>query len=189
MSDWTNHVERWKDCQDCALGCQRSRIVLARGAIPCDVLFVGEAPGVSEDALGQPFVGPAGKLLDKVIEAARVPIGETRWLWSYAFTNLVACFPREAKATGDHQPAPDEIKACRQRLKEFVKLARPRLIVCVGTLARDWLDPKRRESLDLGLPQVSIVHPAFILRMPEVAQSGEIKRCILRIKNASKELV
>src|SRR4051812_28157858 len=103
MTTWLQHVQRWKDCQRCPLGQQRGRICLTRackagdqpgaygGRLPCDVLFIGEAPGSSEDALGLPFVGPAGDLLDQIKQRALPP--ET----SCAFTNLVACYPREAK--------------------------------------------------------------------------------------------
>jgi uracil-DNA glycosylase len=67
---WSAHVDDWKDCTRCPLHTVRSNVVLARGSIPCDILFVGEAPGRSEDALGKPFVGPAGILLDEMIEDA-----------------------------------------------------------------------------------------------------------------------
>ena len=169
---------------------------MARGDIPCDVLFVGEAPGVSEDALGQPFVGPAGKLLDRVVSAS-IPTDNgdcSIHPLRTAFTNLVACFPREAKATGDHQPAPDEIKACRQRLKEFVRIAKPKAIICVGQLAKKWIVGQAQfcdEGEDGNPPWLNgeslrfadIDHPAFILRSPDVAQSMLIKRAVLRIKN------
>src|SRR3954471_2435855 len=98
MTTWLEHVARWRDCTRCPLSQQRSNIVLARGQVPCDVLFVGEAPGASEDALAQPFCGPAGHLLDQIVERALPPIV------SYAMTNLVCCFPREAKAQGDNEP-------------------------------------------------------------------------------------
>src|SRR5207244_4450732 len=134
MSAWTDHVARWKDCTACPLCQQRDRIVLARGQVPCDVVFVGEAPGASEDVLGQPFVGPAGRLLDQIIERA-LPAGAR-----FALTNLVACFPREAKARGENMPEVKEILACRPRLLEFIDLCRPKLVVRVGREAGDWVD-------------------------------------------------
>lgn len=70
ISLYSAHVERWKSCQRCALGRTRDKIVLAKGRLPCDVLFVGEAPGESEDVIGLPFVGPAGRLLDEMIRDA-----------------------------------------------------------------------------------------------------------------------
>jgi len=193
MSAWTEHVARWRDCDLCPLACQRSRIVLARGSVPCDVLLVGEAPGVSEDALGLPFVGPAGKLLDRIV-AASVPDGVRT-----AFTNLVACFPRKAKERGDNEPEPEEIEACQDRLKEFVRIARPRAIVLVGQLARRYVIGQAQFCEDREDSQppwlngefmrfCDVDHPAFILKSPEVAQGMLIKRAVVRIKNLVKEL-
>ncbi len=67
MSAWTDHVERWKDCTKCPLHTQRSNIVIARGQLPADVVFIGEAPGAIEDGTGLPFKDPAGALLDQII--------------------------------------------------------------------------------------------------------------------------
>lgn len=179
------HVEEWRDCQRCELASQRSRIVLARGSVPCDVLLVGEAPGVSEDTLGKPFMGPAGKLLDEIMKAA----------WeensvSYALTNLVACFPREAKNEGYNEPPDDAIKKCAPRLEQLVKIANPRLIVAVGTLARDWLDPKRRGGPKFyrEIPQAFIVHPSAILRANLAMRSLMIQRCVVTLANAVEKL-
>jgi uracil-DNA glycosylase len=90
------HVNRWGDCQQCELHRVRHKVVLARGRVPCDVLFIGEAPGASEDVLGLPFVGPAGHMLDYIIERS---IGEHNELRKekglpglrVAMTNLVCC--------------------------------------------------------------------------------------------------
>ena len=70
MTPYIKHREKWKDCTRCLLHEHRRKIVLCRGKIPADVLFVGEAPGESEDVLGSPFVGPAAQLLDSLIEQA-----------------------------------------------------------------------------------------------------------------------
>ncbi len=178
MSAWTDHVERWKDCTDCPLCEQRDRIVLARGTVPCDVLFIGEAPGASEDARGIPFDGPAGTLLDQIIERA-IPKGVP-----VAMTNLVACFPRDAKLRGDNEPERDEILACRERLVEFVNIARPRLIVCVGTLSAEYV-------IHHDIVQcIDIVHPAFILkRLPLAQKRMAIDKAIVVVKNAVEDML
>ena len=88
MTPYQRHREKWKGCERCSLYRGRRSVVLCRGKLPCDVLFVGEAPGVSEDVLGRPFVGPAGKLLDEIVE--RALDGQ----YDYAITNLVACIPK-----------------------------------------------------------------------------------------------
>lgn len=171
---WTEHVTQWKDCQLCPLAAQRGRICLARGAVPCDVLFVGEAPGASEDALGQPFRGPAGEVLDQIVERAvptDVPV---------AFTNLVCCFPREAKERGDNEPEDAEILACRPRLTEFVNLSQPRLIVCVGSLATQYVDHGDT------VPCVDIIHPAatFPPRMPQAQAQMARQRAVTVLRDA-----
>ena len=180
MSAWTDHVARWKDCTACALCNQRSNIVLARGKVPCDLLFVGEAPGQSEDALGQPFVGPAGQLLDQIIANAVPP--DIR----FALTNLVACFPAEAKARGDNEPELSEIQACRPRLRDFIGLAKPRLIVCVGTLASDYIHHDAGGQV-MGAEVVTITHPASILRMPLAQKQMAVQRSIVTVRNAVQD--
>lgn len=197
MSAWTDHVKNWKDCIRCPLGQQRDRICLARGSVPCDVLFVGEAPGASEDAIGLPFVGPAGRLLDQIVDRAigstliKGPVGyngvglmDDPKPVTTAFTNLVACFPAEAKAEGINEPHMSEIKACRERLVEFVNTAQPRLIVCVGALAS--------EHVDHGdtVPCVDIVHPAFILaRLPLAQKQMAVQREIVRLRCAVEKML
>lgn len=177
MSAWTEHVARWKDCTDCPLCQQRDQIVLARGTVPCDVLLVGEAPGASEDTIGLPFVGPAGQLLDQIIERA-LPPGVT-----YALTNLVACFPRDAKLRGDNEPERKEIEACRGRLVEFVNTCRPRLVVCVGDLAERYMPrvPTMRYC--------HIVHPAAISRMPLAQKDMAARKAIVVLRCAVEDVL
>lgn len=174
---WTDHVAKWKDCTACPLSQQRFRICLGRGTVPCDVLFIGEAPGQSEDAVGQPFKGPAGDLLDQIVERSVYP--PTTW----AMTNLVCCFPAEAKARGDNEPTSAEIAACEPRLIEFVNIARPRLIVCVGKLSSQWID--RSDTVSC----VDIDHPAYILRMPLAQKQMAVQRCIVRVRNAVEDVL
>lgn len=210
---WTEHVARWRDCTACRLCQQRDRIVLARGDVPCDVLFVGEAPGASEDALGLPFVGPAGRLLDSIVDSAIGPWGREAVaarlglaadapnctlrdlaaergdvLVLLAFTNLVACFPREAKARGENEPEPEEILACRPRLEEFVDLCRPRLVVLVGSLAGDWCEHDAWGRVH-GAAVLDVVHPAAILRMPLAQKQGAARRCAVQIRNAVEDVL
>ncbi len=177
MSAWTDHVARWKDCQSCGLCKQRDRICLARGTVPADVVFVGEAPGASEDATGLVFNGPAGKLLDQIIERAWAPEVQC------ALTNLVACFPREAKARGENEPESAEIQACEPRLIEFVNIAQPRLIVCVGVLAAQWID--HNDTVRCA----DIVHPAAILRMPLAQKQMAAQKAIVVLRNAWEDVV
>jgi len=176
MTPLEQHVETWKGCMCCPLAFQRGRIVLGRGDVPCDVLFIGEAPGSSEDSLGVPFVGPAGHLLDQIVERS-VPGG-----LRVAYTNLVACYPAEAKAAGANEPAPAEVEACRPRLEQFIAIAKPRLIVRVGKLAVAHADAGNLAEY------VDIVHPAAVLRMPAAQQDMAVRRVIAAISAAASEL-
>ena len=178
MSAWTDHVVRWKDCTACPLSQQRTNIVLARGQVPCTVCFIGEAPGASEDALGQPFVGPAGHLMDQIIERALPPTV------TYALTNLVCCYPAEAKARGDNEPEHDEILACRPRLEEFISISKPRLIVRVGSLATEYVANINREAR-----VVNVVHPAAILRMPLVQKQMAVQRAVIILRNVVADML
>ena len=176
-SPYQKFCDRWEGCRGCALGFQRTKIVLARGKVPAEVLFVGEAPGPSEDVLGKPFVGPAGKLLDKIIEVGidgRV---------DYCLTNLVACFPREAKGKGFNEPSEDEIESCGDRLREFTLLCKPKLVVCVGKLASRWAPT----IIGTG-GYISIIHPAAILRMDVSRKGLAIQRCIVAVSDAVDEI-
>ncbi len=181
MSLWLDHVERWQHCTECPLCEQRDKIVLARGVLPADVCFVGEAPGDSEDTLGLPFVGPAGHLMDQIIERS-VP-KDIR----YCLTNLVACYPRNAKMAGTNEPEYDEIEACRERLVEFIHIAQPKLLICVGRLASDHIPPER--ELWEGLIYKDVVHPAAILRMPAAQKTMATQKCIVIIRNAIEDML
>lgn len=177
------HHDRWTSCQKCELGRQRTQVVLARGQLPCDVLYIGEAPGVSEDQLGYPFAGPAGGLIDQIDAHAFQE-------WPHlarAFSNLVACFPREAKREGINEPDGVEIEACAERLRELAHLAKPRLVVLVGSLADKWWPRCVPEQFWNG-PTIKIMHPAAIKRMTDMQGELEAQRCIVTIKGAVRRL-
>lgn len=170
-SVFREHVDRWKDCRLCQLCEKRKRVVIARGSVPADVLFIGEAPGDSEDVVGMPFVGPAGRLLDDIIVAS---MGDEQ---DYAMTNLVCCIPKDA-GNAKGEPPKDAILACRPRLLEFVDICHPKIIVRVGQLSQRWVP-----QVD-DVPQTAITHPAAILRMEPVQKPLAIKRCVVAIRDA-----
>ncbi len=174
---YKQHREKWKNCKECDLCERRTKVVLARGTIPCDVLFVGEAPGVSEDVLGRPFVGPAGKLLDKIIKEAMIM---ARVSLPIAFTNLICCIPKDGDNQKVTEPPKYAVDACADRLYEFEELCDPDLIVLVGKL------PSKYYSTTVGT--IAIVHPAAILRM-DVSQKGlQIQRAVVTLADAFEEL-
>ena len=177
------HRERWKDCTACSLCRSRKHVVLCRGKIPCDLLLCGEGPGFSEDVVGVPFCGPAGHLLDSIVNRA-VPEGVR-----VAFTNLVCCIPLTESGEKNSEPDVLCIESCSVRLEEFVEIAAPRLVVAVGTLARDWLEVGQRYSIkiDREIPRGWIKHPSAILRMNIAQQGLEIQRATVALRNACEE--
>jgi uracil-DNA glycosylase len=209
QSSYEAHCERWKEGCGAEI-CERAkRIVLARGSLPCDVLFIGEAPGESEDVLGRPFVGPAGKLQDRIVREAliragyaiAIPVeggkarggrgGKDTGTLRLAYTNLVGCIPRDEEGQKAGEPDDESVEACAPRLQEFVRIARPKLIVCVGRVARDWLDLKYHRHIELDgdrterqIPRVDVIHPAAILRVPVIHREINIQRSIITIAKA-----
>ncbi len=181
MNRWELHVADWKDCTRCDLHLTRRTICLARGSLPCDVLYVGQAPGRSEDVRGQPFVGQAGALLWSIDEQA---FAERQEL-TRSFTNLVGCLP--LRGGKESEPEHAEVQACRPRLEAEIEMLRPRLIVCVGKLAADYLSPGMKHSVRTppGILRVEVVHPSFILfKLPIAARPLAVKRCVVTIRDA-----
>ncbi len=176
MTPFQLHVAKYKN------GCGSEQcsgvkhIVFARGVIPCDILFIGEAPGESEDVCGQPFKGPAGALLTRLIEMSGIMHNTGLQL---AFGNMVNCIPRDGanKAT---EPDKEQILQCSGRLREFIKLCDPKLIICVGKLAAKWLDQDQNDCIKLhkDVPRAEIHHPAFILRATTASQ-GLLRQTVL----------
>lgn len=193
MTGYEAHRRKWSNCKRCALSAFRSRIVLSRGSkLPAPILFIGEAPGPSEDALGLPFIGPAGKLLDRIIEVA------IDGRFDYAMTNVVACIPRESTGEKFKEPPPEAVKACEPRLVEFVQLCKPRLIVLLGKIPKKYIygeaqlgkSGKRADWLPKTehLRFLELIHPSAIKRMDVSQQGLAIQRCVVALEDAIAEL-
>lgn len=177
MSLFKRHRAEWDSCERCELCSKRKHVVLARGQVPCDVLFVGEAPGASEDVLGKPFVGPAGQLLDRIVLQARGG-SQVR----IAFTNLISCIPLGEDGNKTAEPSLEAINACRPRLDQFVTLCKPKAVVLVGKLAA-----KHFPDQHLYLTTV-ITHPAAILRADIANRGLMIQNCIVAINDLIQEV-
>ncbi|MCX5745877.1 MAG: uracil-DNA glycosylase [Proteobacteria bacterium] len=154
-------------CTRCKLAEARTKIVFGVGAIDAPLVFVGEAPGEHEDRSGEPFVGPAGELLDKMIEA----MGWTRQ--AVFITNTVMCRPPQNRA-----PEADELGACMPFLFAKLDAIAPRIIVALGGLAATTLlgidapiSALRGTFHDVprfpGARVMPTFHPAYLLREPE----------------------
>lgn len=148
-------------CRACSLRTRCRQVVFGEGNPSAVVMFVGEAPGAEEDRLGRPFVGPAGKLLDRLLAFAGFSRAEVY------ITNVVKCRP-----PGNRLPRPQETAACRPYLLEQIRLIRPRIIVCLGALAAQALvDPGARITRVRGrwferdgVRVLPTFHPAAVLR-------------------------
>lgn len=181
LSPYEKHKTQWLGCTRCALCEKRKLVVLGRGSLPCDVLLTGEGPGPSEDVLGRPFVGPAGKLLDSIIQKA-LPAEVT-----FAMTNLVGCIPLDENQKKWGEPPDYAIEACAPRVRAFVDMAKPKLIVAVGDLAEFWL-PSILTGKQSTIPRGKIIHPAAIVRMNIAQQGLAYQRAIVALSDAWEDL-
>ena len=154
------------DCRRCKLCETRNKIVYGDGSDKARLMFVGEGPGADEDAQGLPFVGRAGQLLTKIIEA----MGYQRQ--DVYIANVVKCRP-----PGNRQPEPDESGACGKFLKEQIRLIKPQAIVALGATAANALlkEPQAMGRVrgrfhplawDPTIPVMPTYHPAYLLRNP-----------------------
>ena len=164
---WEQHKAKWKNCTKCSLSNCRHNIVLLRGSVPADVLFVGEAPGNSDDVIGKPFTGPMGKYLDQIAEeaseAARYALGRDTAVFTFAYTHLTACVPKENFKW--RNPAKEELEACYERFKEVIKLTQPHAIVELGKNVTKFLKDKNLSELSFGYknyPARSLLHSSSI---------------------------
>ncbi len=156
--------EELGDCQRCKLAGGRKNLVFGVGNPRADLMFVGEGPGADEDAQGEPFVGLAGQLLTKMIEAMGLSRPEVY------IANVVKCRP-----PGNRNPEPDEIEACQPFLKAQIDAIRPRFIVTLGKFAAQTLlqDPTPISRLRgrwrdfAGAQLMPTFHPAYLLRSPD----------------------
>jgi uracil-DNA glycosylase family 4 len=151
------------DCQRCRLAGERKQIVFGVGNPNADLVFVGEAPGADEDQQGEPFVGKAGQLLTKMIEAM-----------GYRREDVYICNVIKCRPPGNRNPEPDEVAACEPFLKKQLGALRPRMIVTLGKFAAQCLlrdeTPISRLRGNFrvyeGIQLMPTFHPAYLLRDP-----------------------
>lgn len=176
--DWPALLQAIEACQRCGLGACRQRAVAGVGDRQPDWLIVGEAPGEEEDRQGEPFVGRAGRLLDRMLAALDLQRGQRVYI-----TNVLKCRPPR-----NRNPEPDEIARCTPYLRRQIALLRPRIVLALGRFAAQTLlieggclpqEEALRAPLgrlrgrvftarfdDLQVPVVVSYHPAYLLRNP-----------------------
>jgi DNA polymerase len=151
-------------CTRCRLHEGRNHLVFGEGDPHASLCFVGEAPGREEDMQGRPFVGQAGELLTRIIEAIDLTRAEVY------ITNIVKCRPPK-----NRNPQPDEIQSCLPFLRKQLKVIRPKIICCLGTFAAQTL-LETEEKISIlrgrfyayqGARLMPTYHPAFLLRNPQ----------------------
>lgn len=161
--------EEVMSCKKCRLSEHRKTVVFGEGNLHADVMFIGEGPGAREDATGRPFVGPAGQLLDRMLE-------EIGLLRKHVYiANVVKCRPPQ-----NRDPRPDERETCIPYLRAQVAFIKPKIIVCLGRIAASVILGReikmmREHGQCLGVKKFCIMptfHPAALLHNPEHTKSA-----------------
>ena len=183
MENWENLEKICHSCTACGLCETRHSVVFGVGKRDTDVMFVGEGPGEQEDLQGEPFVGPAGKLLDDMMSI--VDLDRTN---SY-IANIVKCRPPR-----NRDPLETEQEACIGYLRNQVALIKPKIIVCLGRLAaKKLIDPDFRITRQHGqwfrrgnVWMMATYHPSALLR--DVAKRPEAFDDLMILREKIKEL-
>jgi DNA polymerase len=160
-----NFRKDWATCSRCSLSRTRTNLVFGEGNPEAELMFVGEAPGAEEDRQGKPFVGKAGQLLTRIIEAMGFARSDVY------IANILKCRP-----PGNRDPSPDEVAACLQALKRQIEIIDPKVIVTLGRHALVALAAappgqgitkvRGRIREFEGRPLMPTFHPAYLLRNP-----------------------
>ena len=161
MNSWEELKQECLQCHACSLAETRTNVVFGVGTPQAEVVIVGEAPGANEDKQGEPFVGPAGKLLDDMLEM--IDLDRSR----VYIANIVKCRPPH-----NRDPLNEEQAACRHWLDAQRDLIRPKLIVCLGRIAAmAVIKPDFRITREHGqwfdiesARAMAIYHPSALLR-------------------------
>jgi uracil-DNA glycosylase family protein len=184
--------EQAAHCRDCPLWKNATQTVFGAGRESASVMFIGEQPGDQEDLAGKPFIGPAGRLLDRALVDAAIDRKTTY------VTNAVKHFKWEprGKRRIHKKPSELEINACHQWLERELALVRPALIVALGATAaravfgrataieknRGRIIPAAQAKLGLDADVLVTVHPSFLLRVPDEDRDAAYQRFVSDLK-------
>jgi DNA polymerase len=177
--------ERAMACVKCPnLAASRKNVVFGVGNIDAQLMFVGEAPGADEDEQGEPFVGKAGQLLTKIIQATGLSRSDVY------IANILKCRPdTPGQAAGNRKPTSDEMNTCIPYLHEQIDLIRPKVIVALGATAVDGLLGKTVGITKLrgnwrvyrGTPLMPTYHPAYLLRNQAMSEKRRVWEDMLAV--------
>ncbi len=162
--NWEELKSNCMNCQKCELGQTRTNLVFGVGVPDAEVMFIGEGPGEQEDLRGEPFVGRAGQLLDKMLDVVNLDRHKNIYI-----ANMVKCRPPK-----NRDPRPDEQDMCIEWLRNQTKLIRPKIIVCLGRIsAAKIIKPDIKITREHGIfferngtLLTATLHPAALLRNP-----------------------
>ena len=187
------YAEETGSCTKCTLAQGRTQVVFGSGSPNADLMFVGEAPGFHEDQQGLPFVGQAGKLLERLLEGIGLSRGDVY------IANVLKCRP-----PGNRDPVPDEIAACEPHLFRQIELIQPTLVATLGNFATKLLSGRPagitrvhgyEQEVTLGTRSVllyPLYHPAAALYTPSMLKVleedfGRIPELLARTTGAPPE--
>ncbi len=183
MLDWIQLEQACQNCRRCGLFETRHNVVFGIGPRDADIMFVGEGPGQQEDLQGEPFVGPAGKLLDDMLSI--IDMGRD----SCYIANIVKCRPPQ-----NRDPLEIEQDACMDYLRNQFLLVRPKILVCLGRVAAlrlirsdfritkehgQWVEKQ-------GVWMTAIYHPSALLR--DLSKRPDTFRDLLAIREKAREV-
>ena len=181
------YIAKWSACTRCPLHENARQHVVMRGSIPAEVLFVGEAPGKTENKLGRPFVGRSGTVLNSMLD----DVGLTT---NYCITNIICCIPwgiNRNWGRGEdvvRKPTRAEADACLPHLHELLDLCAPKLVIALGSEAVRYLPAKAvHNALGSHVEYLHLLHPAYILRKGGIV-SLEYKRDRRKLHKALSSL-
>ena len=183
MDNWEALEQACLQCDKCKLCSGRTNVVFGVGNRNADILFVGEGPGEQEDLQGEPFVGPAGKLLDSMLSI--IDLDRTK----VYIANIVKCRPPM-----NRDPQDDEQDACIDYLRKQVALIQPKIIVCLGRIAaRRIIDSEYRITREHGtwiqrngIWMTSLYHPSALLR--DLSKRPETFEDLLEIRDKMRQI-
>lgn len=183
MDNWNELEQSCLKCYKCALSAGRHNVVFGVGNRNADILFIGEGPGEQEDLLGEPFVGPAGKLLDDMLSI--IDLNRS----NVYIANIVKCRPPH-----NRDPFDVEQDACIDFLRRQVALIQPKIVVCLGRIAaKRIIDSEYRITrehgtwiYDKGIWMTAIYHPSALLR--DLSKRPETFDDLLNIRKKLQQL-
>jgi uracil-DNA glycosylase family 4 len=177
--------ERVMVCVKCEhLASSRKNVVFGVGNIDAQLMFVGEAPGADEDAQGEPFVGRAGELLTKIIQAMGLQRSDVY------IANILKCRPdTPGQSSGNRKPTSDEMATCVPYLHEQIDLIQPRVLVALGATAIEGLLGKTMGIMKMrgnwqtyrGTPLMPTFHPAYLLRNQAMSEKRKVWEDMLSV--------